>query len=332
MDFFTHLLLPYAAALVALGLHKRAVQEDRSRLASAAVFGIAAASPDTDGLLSWLADWNDSFYFLQHRGVSHTLVGAPLYALAVVLFLAWLARVKPRTFGLFRWRPVFVPLLVAGSWMHLILDYVTLSGVPLLWPFAWGRATLNLFHWVVWWLFPVCGAILALHAWGRLSPRGVVRAAAVVTVVLVVLAGIRVGTRPALADDEQAFPRPSMFEWTVVRPVGGSAWEARLVRVGGVVEDAMTFRTSVPDAARDAVERARAHPSYLGWRMETYGPLVVTASPLAGGGWNVSFVDVAARFEALHEPTWTPARPFHTWGIVSFDVRGNEVVPTLRGW
>jgi inner membrane protein len=100
-------------------------------LALGAVGGLCAMIPDIDhpqsairhktGLLGDLAA-----FWMKHRGITHTL------AIAAV-------------FGLVSWYllPPLVALVMAGGYLsHLLLDALTPSGVPLLWPLTWAPVKL----------------------------------------------------------------------------------------------------------------------------------------------------------------------------------------------
>lgn len=329
VDVLTHGLVPYAAALAAAGLWRKGVVPARHRVAWAAVFGIAGASPDLDGLLDMLSERSDALYFLQHRGVSHTAWGAPLFALATLGVLVGLARLFPRRFGLFAWRPALLAAAVLGSLTHLALDALTFTGVPLFWPFSWTRVSLQLYHWLVWWMFPIGALALALHLWGRFDARAMTRVGALLVAILVVIGGVRLATRPDV-DGALVFPRADERAWTVLVPVDGG-WEATTWR-GDERLDRMTFLGNIEPGGDEAVARALAHPAWLGLKMESFGPIVTTATR-AGDAWNVTLVDVAARYEALTGAQWTPTTPDTTaWGEVQMLVRDDGITVVKRGW
>lgn len=332
MDVATHLLVPYAAALVALGFWRRGGPTDRRKAAVAAVFGIAGAAPDLDGLLDGLSEWSDSLYWMQHRGVSHAAIGAPLFALGAMGLLVLAARLWPRRMGLFAWRPVLVPAAILGSYTHLLLDGVTYGGVPLWWPFAYGRVSFVLYHWLVFWTLPIGGLALLLHAIGKLSRRWVIVSGAVVVALLLVVGGVRLWTRPDAQEGELVYSTRSDREWVVIRQLENGTWEAQRA-LGDERRDPMWFREDVPAEAAWAVEAAKETDAYRGFRMGSFGPVVHRAEPLPSGAWNVTITDVAQRYEALHEPAWTPATPFEAWGYVAFVVSpGAGVEVTHRGW
>lgn len=331
VDVATHFLVPYAGALAALGYWRRDAPGDARRAGLAAAFGAAGFAPDLDGAFDWSSVFFDSLYWLQHRGASHSLVGAAVLGLALVGGLALLARRFPRRFGLFAWQPAFWWVAILGAWTHLVLDGITYSGVPLLWPVVWGRWSLQLFHWLVWWLFPVGALVLVAHALGRLPRRGVVVAGALIVAALVLIAGVRAWSMPRdLEPDAQVYPRSSPLEWTVLQPLPNGSWDAQLWRLGQTSEPRV-FVHDVPPAAEDAVARARDTGAYRGFLLGQFGPVVVLATPL-DDGWNVTFTDVAQRFEALNDPRWTPTEPIDAWGYVAFTVRGDDVDVTHRGW
>lgn len=332
VDIGTHLLVPYAAALLAFGYWRRDEPGDRTRASWAAVFGVAGFAPDLDGLVDPLSVHVDALWWLQHRGVSHTLVGAPVFALALIGILAILARRFPARFGLFAWRPALVLAAVLGSFTHLLLDAITYSGVPLFWPFHHGRVSFQLFHWLVIWLLPFAGIALGAHAVGRFSRRGIIRAGAIVVAALVVVAGVRAWSRPR--DEPEGtlvFPQSSDVRWTVLAEHPNGSWEGHTYRLGERFDYAWFEPTEPPEAA-DAVRQARATDAYKGFHMGAFGPEVVRAVPSPDGGWSVTFLDAAQRYEATHNVRWAPVEPFEAWGYVAFVVRGDGVEVTHRGW
>lgn len=332
MDFATHALVPMAGALIALGYLRRDEPQDRSRAAFAAVFGIAGFAPDLDSLVDPLSEHVDALYFLQHRGFSHSLAGGPVFALVALGVLVLLARLWPRGASLFVWRPMLVPAAIVGSWTHLVLDGITYSGVPLLWPFAFGRFGFPLFHYLVIWLVPIAGLALGLHAFRRLSRRRVAQTGAFVVLVLVVLAGARAANRPwDEPEGTRVFPQNSMFAWTLATPHENGTWLVETYR-DGARHDPMWFTASAPPDAEAAIARARDTDAYKGFLMGSFGPVVIDARR-EGDAWNVSFVDVAQRYEALRGPRWAPVEPFDLWGRASFLVPDEGPVrPIDRGW
>lgn len=332
MDVATHLLVPYAAALAALGFWRRGAEGDARRASWAAAFGAAGAAPDLDGLVDPLSERWHALYWLQHRGASHALVGAPVFALLLVLALALLARRWPRLFGLFAWRPALAGAAVLGSWTHLLLDSVTYAGVPLWWPFAFGRVAVGPFHWLVFWLLPVSALALGLHAFGRLSRRRVVAAGALVVAALVVVAGVRAATFPRdEPEGAQVHARSSPLEWTVLVPHANGSWEGYVTRLGERGESAW-YVPAEPPEARDAVARAKGTDAWRGFLMGSFGPVVVQATPAGEGAWRVVLLDVAQRHEATHDPDWTPVEPFEEWGYVQLLVTEERVEVEHAGW
>lgn len=126
--------LPIAHATAGYLVHRAGrgvLAEDRSSLAGwrrAVVFMIIGNLPDTDFLMGFVIGQPG----LLHRGVSHTVVAAVVFAVLAGAFVHW------------RWRERFAPaaLLFGAAYLsHLTLDFFTIdtrppSGAQFLWPFS----------------------------------------------------------------------------------------------------------------------------------------------------------------------------------------------------
>jgi inner membrane protein len=87
---------------------------------NAAMMVIAANSPDVD-IVSWAG--GTLTYLDVHRGIAHSLIGAPVWALILILLF------RDRT-----WRSYLVCLI--GVLSHLMLDWTNIYGIRLLLPFS----------------------------------------------------------------------------------------------------------------------------------------------------------------------------------------------------
>lgn len=351
MDVLSHFFIPFIVALFILGLHKRPtgavdIAGRETRIAYAVVFGLAGLAPDLDSALSW-ARHGDGLYWLQHRGVSHTLIGAPFFAAITTAMLHGLAHWRPARFGRYRFRPGFIPVTLVGAWSHLLLDLVTYGGVPALWPFSFERFGLNIYHWIIVWMFPLVASILGLHLWGKIRVHHVAWCGVFVVAAFVIVAGARFHYMPEVDPSEgfgdpdadglpgpfgvQVYSRNSIFEYTVVWPVPGG-WMATLYDTGRWTDD-IRFYGDHRDAETDeAIRSAQDTNAYRGFLMGVFGPVVTDAVWLDDDTVQVVFTDVAARFEADQEPRWTPAKEDTEWGYVVFHVTGDRVESVHAGW
>lgn len=344
MDVLTHFFIPFTAALFVLGLHRRPPQgvADKARrethVACAVVFGLAGLAPDIDSAFAWLRH-HDGWYWLQHRGITHTVLFAPLTGLLGLVLLHGLAARWPARFGRYRFRLVFVPVAILGAWSHLALDTVTYTGIPWLWPFSMGRLNFPIFHYIVLWMFPAVLVILFLHVRRTLAVHQVAWLGAVLIVAMLVLAGARVHYRPDVSADEaefvRAYPRGAFREWTVVRcDAQQEVCSAQLYRDGAPQDLPVAYQTVRQPGTDEAVAQARATSSYRGFLMGAFGPIITEATVIdpTNGTVQVVFTDVAAHFEAAHEPRWTPAEPKEAWGYVVFHITGRAVEVVHDGW
>ncbi len=125
MDPITHALSGMVTA--STGLRPRFGTATTSALVVGAVF------PDIDFTLTAL---NSTFYLSYHRGITHSLFGAPIFALA----LAGILRLSLRK-GNFWLMVLFATL---GMYMHIFLDLITSFGTQLFTPFSNTRYSLDL--------------------------------------------------------------------------------------------------------------------------------------------------------------------------------------------
>ncbi|MFQ6111979.1 MAG: metal-dependent hydrolase, partial [Nitrospinota bacterium] len=125
MDPVTHALSGMVAA--STGIRPRLGNATTSALVVGAVF------PDIDFTLTAI---NSTFYLSYHRGLTHSIFGAPLFALA----LAGILRLSLRR-GNF-W--LMVLLATLGMYTHVFLDLITSFGTQLFTPFSNTRYSLDL--------------------------------------------------------------------------------------------------------------------------------------------------------------------------------------------
>lgn len=184
---------------------------------------VAAAFPDIDALAQLAGDMA---YLRHHRGITHSVLAAPLWALAVAwLMSAAFASTRRRAGG---WKPLF-PVALAAIWLHIAGDWITQFGTMLLQPLSDTRFGLGAVFIIDLMLTGLLVAGLALAA---LSPRRRWPAALGLAAAMAWVAVAWVGKQEAEAVGEQharalgvagqpatrieTMPRPaSPFNWTV---------------------------------------------------------------------------------------------------------------------
>jgi inner membrane protein len=151
MDTLTHAL---SGALMARLLHVRSPASVASQATSASrpplwagvlAGTVAGAFPDVDIVARW---WGDVAYLLNHRGVTHSLLLAPLWAALVAWVLAWVLRrwVQPPS-GVaaataMTWRSLY-GVCLAGILIHIAGDWITQFGTMLWAPLSNSRLGLG---------------------------------------------------------------------------------------------------------------------------------------------------------------------------------------------
>jgi len=186
-----------------------------------AVGAVAAAFPDIDIVLGYASE---IAYLRGHRGVTHSVLLAPLWALLLAVMMSRIGRL--RRGGAPPWR-AFYPVALGGLLIHIAGDFITQFGTMLLAPFSDRRFALGT-TFIIDLVFSgiLLGGLLASAIWRR---SRVPAALALVAVAGWVGVGW-VGRSEALAAGRayaqaqglamltlDAAPRPaSPFNWTVV--------------------------------------------------------------------------------------------------------------------
>jgi inner membrane protein len=206
LDTLTHAL---SGALLA----RAVVPQGRSIPRYVGAAFLACAAPDLDFLVSW----TPVDYLVYHRGITHSLVMLPLWALGV----AWLLSKILREPG--GWRPLYA-ISAAALALHIAADLITSFGTQILAPFSDWRAAIGTTFIIDLWFSGIIVAGLAFSALLRRSRAPAVAA----LVVLAGYVGFQYMLRQAALDfaqihareygmkDVQVHPRPvSPFNWAV---------------------------------------------------------------------------------------------------------------------
>jgi inner membrane protein len=215
VDTLTHAL---SGALIARATAPRKRTPDTLPLGRRIFVGFAAAAfPDLDVLASNLSPLS---YLYHHRGITHSVLMLPLWAVLLAVVFAALWRFKPG------WR-AYVGVAACGLASHVVGDLITAFGTMIFAPVSDARYALSATFIIDLWFTGIILAGLIASAFFRTS-----RVPAIVGVaVLVSYVGLQLGARErAIEFGERyaaaegiagatvtAVPRPvSPFNWTVI--------------------------------------------------------------------------------------------------------------------
>ena len=101
------------------------------RVAALLIIGVASLLPDLDSQQSFVGSRMPFFSWLMssvfgHRGFIHSLLGCAMWLVVIFLVL--------KMVGLDVYQGIVLSAFAIGYITHLIMDILTLSGIPLLWP------------------------------------------------------------------------------------------------------------------------------------------------------------------------------------------------------
>lgn len=295
MDVFTHFMVPY----LLFALLRRPQAE---RVAA----GLGGYAPDLDVLTSPIVFLDERIYFLGHRGFSHSLVGAPIHAavLMLVLALPFWARKFPRMQALaFSWPLLLVAM--AASQTHLLLDWLTFWGVPLLYPWSTERFTIGFAFYNVMLALPLSLWLCWRIARGTLTPRILRVGGTALIAVLVLSCAFRVGLRPPESEWDVAHATTWEWQWTTMEREedGWRATDWSWLEPGEqrfYPDD----RPATPEEEA-ALAAAKASLRYARFHLYAGGPETVHIEPREDGAYNVTFADLMGRNQA-DRARWFP--------------------------
>ncbi|MBL8327168.1 MAG: metal-dependent hydrolase [Rubrivivax sp.] len=184
------------------------------------VGALAAAFPDIDAVTQAFGEF---VYLRHHRGVTHSVLMAPLWAAVLAaIFARWFAATRERAGG---WKALYVPVL-AALLIHIAGDWITPFGTMMLAPFSDARLGLGAMFIID---LGFSGILIAALGLAALLPRrrwpaalGLAGAAAWVALAWVgqqeaeAAGRAYAQARGVRAETVEAMPRPaSPFNWTV---------------------------------------------------------------------------------------------------------------------
>jgi inner membrane protein len=254
---------------------------------------LAGAFPDVDVVLSFVSP---IAYLTLHRGPTHSLLLAPLWALLLAGLFALLWR-------RYSWR-AFYGVALGGILIHIAGDWITSFGTLMLWPLSDHRFALSTTFIIDLWFTGIIVAALAAAAFWRRTRVPAVAGLAVLAGYVGLQAyahqqAIEIGRAKAPPEASvTALPRPvSPFNWMViiddgeryryanVRTVGGtpllarlSTWTEKLAAPYAQPDDAVwdvAFRYGPEGATRTLAKAAWQAPGLGFFRWFAEAPLAV---------------------------------------------------------
>lgn len=291
MDFLTHALLP--------GLLAGSLELQKRRLAALVLGGIA---PDLDIFITWMRGLIPADILLVHRGITHSLFFGPIFGL-LLLWIVTHPVVRGRLEKLIGWGPDLskdsMALVFGGVLIHLLLDYTTTRGLPLLYPFEALRYSADIFFQIE----PVLLAASLLILASMMLDRTLVqknRSLCVAFVVLLLLTGcIRIEGREAAEESligkgASVYPEAGLFSWALLEEQSDRYLVYEYDYLRGRLSNATTFPRLSVASSRAQAEEAIATASEMDgvrlffWRAHA---VAINASQFENGSWMIRFYD-----------------------------------------
>jgi inner membrane protein len=327
MDPLTHAL---SGALVARATARRLPHANDLSMPRRIVAGfVAAVAPDIDFLFGYVSP---TFYLVTHRGITHSVLLLPLWALA----LAWLmSRIARDRRGFAPW----VGICALGIGVHILGDLITSFGTMIFAPLSSARFALGTTFIIDLWLTGIIVAgLVASWLWRRSRlPASVALAVLCGYVVLQGLAkheaeqfGERYARERQLRDARVAVhPRPvSPFNWTVFVTAGDGIALSH-VNVARAEVKAATTADSGFIARLDAAYRPLGDAR---WEQRTRFGMTPEEQALARSAWGSDALTVFRWFADVPSFDGVTAGSTCVWfRDLRFETPGRDAIPFQFG-
>lgn len=328
MDIFSHALLPY---LLGSSLWMK-----RTTLAALVLGGIA---PDLDMPFNWINALHPTPLLLVHRGITHSILFGMLTGL-VVLFLSSRAPIRAalcRSVGVdIEFSMASLAFVWAGVFCHLLLDFLTSRGAPLLYPWEATRYSAELFFHTEIALFIASLVILAALVGvritkGRLPVPALNRRLLVIFVVFFLAVGAarmegKDAARESFGKSQgmEVFPDLGLHQWAVLEEGESGFWICSFDALSGEVVRCSVFprvlvRTN-GTGLDAAIATAREMPQAKLFAWRAYAIAVDAA--FRNGSWSLVFYDPVVVLETQNAwPVIAGVVPTYVGSNRSFQIR-----------
>jgi inner membrane protein len=295
MDLFTHFIVPFAILTLL---------KFKNRLSGA--FG--GISIDFDFVLFAIGFLTPELFIFTHRGITHSFIFGLITAIIFIYIISrpsvngFISHIIRRNIKVdFNLRNVL--LAYFGALTHLLLDFLTTGGIPLLYPFSLTRFTANLYYYTDLVTTIVALAVLII-LYLRLNPKYKKIALAAFMIMLISFGGIRAYEKmdtiqsQTLSDGYTqitAYPTSDMFIWTVVESDGGSKYRVftynNLEKKYSNLREVrnLTIKNGTYESAKKAIKYADNLPEVEKFKWNA--PNTVINATQTVNGWNITYFD-----------------------------------------
>ncbi len=219
MDVITHILVPYAILTLV---------KNKNKLAGV----VGGISLDFDLLIIWIGILAPEYFIFTHRGITHSFIFGFFTSLIFLFILSrkpvkeFISSIMHRNINI-EFNKSSILIVYFGAITHLILDFLTTKGIPLLYPFSIVRYSAEIYYYIDPITFGV-GAVVLFILYLRLNSNYKKFAMAFFIILLVSFGCIRgyekinaietaTITSNGSCNEISAYPTTNMFVWNVVK-------------------------------------------------------------------------------------------------------------------
>jgi inner membrane protein len=295
MDLFTHFIVPFVILTIL---------KIKNRLSGA--FG--GISLDFDVIFFAIGFLAPDLFIFTHRGITHSFIFGFFTALIFIFIItrpnikSFISNTIKRPINVeFNWTSVFIAYF--GVLTHLFLDFLTIGGIPLLYPLSLTRFSANLYYYIDPITTLVALVVLIILYLG-LNPKYKKIALAGFMIMLISFGGIRAYEKMDAIHSQNlsdgyieifAYPTSDMFTWTIVESDGGTNYRFftynNLQKKSSSVSEVKSLKIikGTNLSAHKAIKHANSLSEVKRFEWNSFYTCIVAER--VSSGWNITYFD-----------------------------------------
>lgn len=295
MDLFTHFIVPFVI-LTILKINNRL---------SGAFGGI---SLDFDVIFFAIGFLAPDLFIFTHRGITHSFIFGFFTALIFIFIItrphikSFISNTIKRPINVeFNWTSVFIAYF--GVLTHLFLDFLTIGGIPLLYPLSLTRFSANLYYYIDP-ITTLVALVVLIILYLKLNPKYKKIALAGFMIMLISFGGIRAYEKMDAIHSQNlsygyieifAYPTSDMFTWTIVESDGGTNYRFftynNLQKKSSSVSEvkSLTIIKGTYSSAHKAMKHANSLSEVKRFEWNSFYTCIVAER--VSSGWNITYFD-----------------------------------------
>lgn len=300
MDLITHFLVPYIIL---------AAVKSKNKLEGA----LGGISPDIDVILAVAVGILAPQYIIfSHRGITHSLIFGFFTSTIFLYFISrkqvteFISRIIKRDISL-KFTKKTIGIAYFGVIIHLLLDYLTFLGIPLLYPFTITRYSAELYYFTDYFMM-ILGIFVMVVLYLNINKNYKKAAMAIFVIFLISFGGIRAYEKFDVINSETptlngnfsqiaVYPTRDMFRWKVVKSDAQNSiyfvsdYNTLKKQESNItIFKSLSIKNGSYGSAQNAIKIANTYPGVKRFKWNSYYTII--EAEFNSSQWDVTYFDI----------------------------------------